>query len=350
MTRPTGLPGIAICATLALACAGAAQADEIADFYRGKQITIQVGFGAGGGYDTTARIFARHLGNHVPGNPGVVVQNVPGAGSMKVANFIYNAAPKDGTMIGLFASSTALEPLYGNTQAKYETGKFEWIGSIHRDIASCGVWQGAVKAKSLKDLIDSKTTVLFGSTSPTAITSQHPLFLKNVLGANVKVIYGYKGTKDVNLAMQRGELHGSCGMMESSVKGAFDQYVKSGELKIVVQFGADKAVPGFGDATRMYQMLKTDEQKKLADFIFRQTELARPLAAPPGTPKARVAALRKAMMATMKDPGLIADGKKVQIDFDPVPGEETEKIFADFLKTSPELVKKARAATTPDKS
>jgi tripartite-type tricarboxylate transporter receptor subunit TctC len=187
-----------------------------------------------------------------------------------------------------------------------------------------------------------------GSTSPTAITSQHPLFLKNMLKANLKVIYGYKGTKDVSLAMMRGEVDGSCGMFESSVRGAYDQHIKSGEMKIVVQFGRDRKVPYFGDATQMYTMLKTDEQRKVADVIFRQTELARPLAAPPGTPKDRVAALRKAMLETMKDPGLVADAKRLSIDFDPVPGEETAQIFADFYKTPPALVEQARQYTQPD--
>lgn len=352
MTRATRFLGTTAAAVLAAAALGAstASADAIADFYKGKQLTIQVGFGSGGGYDTTARIVARHFGKHIPGNPNIVVQNVPGAGSMKVANFIYNAAPKDGTVLGLFASSTALEPLFGNKQAKYETTKFEWIGSFHRDIASCGVWKGAgAGIKSLQDIINSKTTIIFGSTSPTAITSQHPLFLKNMLNANLKVIYGYKGTKDVSLAMERGELHGSCGMFESSVKGAFWQHVQDGNLKIVAQFGRDKGVSAFGDATRMYDLLKTEEQKKIADVIFRQTELARPLAAPPGTPADRVAALRTAMMATMKDPALIADGKKIQTDFDPVSGEETAAMFKSFIDTPPDLVAKAREYTQPEK-
>jgi len=342
-------PSLLCAAAIATLCAAPAHADDVADFYKGHSFTIQVGFGAGGGYDTTTRIVARHLGKHIPGNPTILVQNVPGAGSMKVANFIFNAAPKDGTVIGLFASSTALEPLFGNKQAKYDPRKFEWIGSMHRDIASCGVWKGT-GINSLQDLIASKKTIMFGSTSPTAITSQHPLFLKHMFGANLKVIYGYKGTKDVNIAMERGELNGSCGMLESSVKGAFEQYVKAGDFKIIAQFGRDKAVSAFGDATRMYTLLKTDEQRKIADVIFRQTELARPLAAPPGTPADRVAALRKALMDTMKDPALIADGKKIDVTFDPVSGEDAARMFADWYKTPPELVKKAREYTQPDKS
>jgi tripartite-type tricarboxylate transporter receptor subunit TctC len=342
---------LAACAVVALAALSilSARADSIADFYKGKELTIQIGYGAGGGYDTTTRLFAQHFGKHVPGHPNVIVQNMPGAGSMLVANALYTTAPKDGSVLGVFASSTALEPLFGNKKALYDPRKYEWIGSLHRDIASCGVWKGAGQGiKSLPDLINAKRTVVFGSTSPTAITSQHPLFLKNMFKANVKVIYGYKGTKDVSLAMMRGEVDGSCGMFESSVRSAFDQHVQAGELKIVVQFGRDRQVSYFKDASKMYDMLKTEDQKRVADVIFRQTELARPLAAPPGTPKDRVAALRKAMLETIKDPAMVADAKKMQVDFDPVPGEEAAEMFAGFYKTSPALIAQARRYTEPD--
>jgi tripartite-type tricarboxylate transporter receptor subunit TctC len=348
MLTPRNATGALLTLFTASAAIGPACADAVSDFYRGKDVAIQVGFGAGGGYDTTTRLFARYFGKHIPGNPSVVVQNVPGAGSMKVTNSLFTVAPKDGTVLGVFGSSTALEPLFGNKAATFDPRKFEWIGSLHRDIASCGLWKGAGQdIKDLSGLLKARRTVTFGSTSPTAITSQHPLFLKHVLGANLKVIYGYKGTKDVSLAMMRGEVDGSCGMFESSVRSAYDQHIKAGELKIIVQFGRDRAIPYFGDATRMYTML-SDEQKKVADVIFRQTELARPLAAPPGTPKDRVAALRKAMLATLKDPDMVAEMKRLQLDYDPIPGEEAAEMFAEFYNTPPALVERARQATQPE--
>jgi tripartite-type tricarboxylate transporter receptor subunit TctC len=344
------LTSCAVVALSAVAAIPAARADAVASFYAGKEITILVGYGAGGGYDTTTRLFAQHFGKHVPGKPTIVVQNMPGAGSMKVANNIFNVAPKDGTVLGVFASSTALEPLFGNKAAAYDPRNYEWVGSLHRDIASCGVWKGAGQGvKSLPDLTAAKKTVTFGATSPTAITSQHPLFLKNMFNANLKVIYGYKGTKDVSLAMMRGEVDGSCGMFESSVRSAYDQHIKAGEFKIVVQFGLDRKVPYFGDATQMASMLKTDDDRQIANLIFRQTELARPLAAPPGTPKDRVAALRKAMLDTLKDPALVADAGKMAIEFDPVTGEETTQMFAGFYKTPAALIDKARNYTQPEK-
>lgn len=350
MIRSMHVAGIGASALLiAAVVVPPAHADAVADFYKGNQITIQVGFGAGGGYDTTTRLFAQHFGRHIPGKPTVVVQNVPGAGSMNVANTLFNVAPADGSVLGVFASSTALEPLFGNAKANYDPRRFEWIGSTHRDIASCGVWKGGRQGiGNLHDLLQAKQAVLFGSTSPTAITSQHPLLLKNMLGANLKVVYGYKGTKDVSLAMMRGEVDGSCGMFESSVRSAFDQHVQSGELTIIVQFGRDRTVPYFKDATRFYELLKSEEQRKVADVIFRQTELARPLAAPPGAPRQRVAALRKAMLDTLKDPEMIADANRLQLAFDPIPGEGAAAMFADFYNTPPALVEQARRYTQPE--
>jgi tripartite-type tricarboxylate transporter receptor subunit TctC len=327
-----------------VAAAPAAQADAVADYFKNKNLRILIGYGAGGGYDTTTRIFARHFSKHLPGNPTIVPQNMPGAGSMKVANFIFNAAPKDGLTIGVFASSTALEPLFGNKSAKFVTSKFNWLGSMHQDTASCTVWKGAGQnIRTLDDLLAAKKPVLFGSTSPAAITSQHALVLKNYLGAPVKVIYGYKGTKGASLALQKGEITGLCGMFESSVKGAFSQLIEAGDLKVFVQFGPDRAVPYFGDATRLYSKLKSEADRPVLDLIYRQTQLARPMAAPPGVPADRVAALRKAFMATLTDPVLVADAAKRKIEFNPLSAEEAIALFAKFEATPEPLIRKAAA-------
>ena len=328
--------------TAAVCVAAQAQADEVADFYRGKQIVFQVGFGAGGGYDTTARIFARYFGRHVPGHPSVIVQNVPGAGSMKVASSVYNTAPKDGTVLAVFSSSVAMVPLYGKRKANFVTNKFEWIGSMHSDIEACGVWKGAGQGiKTLPDLIAAKKPVIFGSNGPTSPLTIFPLFMKNVFGIKViKVVHGYKGTKGVSLAMQNGEVNGTCGMYESSVRGAFYPSFKAGNLVLFVQFGLNRNVPLFGKATNIFTMLKTEEQKRMARLVFGPSEITRPLAAPPGTPKARVAALRKALMDTGKDPDLIAAGKKIKIDFRPMSGEDVAAAFDEYFSTPRALVDK----------
>ena len=326
-----------------------ARADAVADFYTGKQLRILIGYGAGGGYDTVTRLLSKHLSKHIPGNPTIVPQNMPGAGSMKVANYLFNAAPKDGTVLGVFAASTALEPLFGNDKAKFDPRKFAWIGSMHQDTASLGIWNGGGQGiKTLDDILymQKKGTlreIVFGSTSPAAITSQHPLVLKNYFDLPIKVIYGYKGTKGISLAMQQGEVVASGGMFESSVRGAFANHIEAGNLKIMVQFGPDKSVSYFGDATRLYDRLKAPEDRQVMDVIFRQTQLARPLAAPPGTPGDRVTALRKAMLATLSDPELIADAKRIKIDFAPLSGDEAQALLEKFYATPPALIKKAMA-------
>lgn len=335
----------ALALTLALGAtlAAPANADAVADFYKGKQLSIQVGFGAGGGYDTTTRIVARHLGKHIPGNPSVIVQNVPGAGSMKVANALYNTAPKDGLTLAVFSSSVAMVPLYGKRPAKFVTNKFEWIGSLHKDIQACGVWKGAGQGiKTLPDLIAAKKPVIFGSNGPTSPLTIFPLFMKNVLGAKtIKVVHGYKGTKGVNLGMQNGELSGTCGMYESSVRGAFSQSFESGDLVLFVQLGLTDKVRFFGQATNIFDLLKTEDEKRMARLVFGPAEITRPLAAPPGTPKARVAALRKALLDTMKDPDLIADGKRIKVTFTPISGDEVAASFDEFFTTPRALVDKA---------
>jgi len=347
MTR-TG--SLACAAALAVVCGTtAAHADDAADFFGGKTVTIQVGFGAGGGYDATTRLVARHFGDHIPGKPNVVVQNMPGAGSLKAANYLYNAAPKDGSVLSVFASTAAVEPIFGDKKAKFDPRKFEWIGNLHRDIEACGVWKGAgVGIKTLPDLLASKKTILFGATGPAATTSQKPMLIKHLFNANLKVIYGYKGTRDVNLAMQNGELNATCGMFESSVKGAFAHDVQAGNLNLFVQFSLGRKPPIFGDATPVMTMIKNPEDRKIAELLLGLNEITRPLAAPPGVPKDRVAALRKALIDTMKDPAMIADGKKIKMDFDPMTGEEVEKLFVDFATTPPATIKKAYAYIQPD--
>jgi tripartite-type tricarboxylate transporter receptor subunit TctC len=318
----------------------AATADDVADFYKGKTITINIGYGVGGGYDTLTRLMARRFGSFIPGNPNVVAQNMPGSGSMIAANHLYNVAPKDGTVLAVFASTTALEPLLGNAQAKFATDKFEWIGSIDKDVNSCGVWKGAGQnIKSLQDVIAAKKTVTFGASSPAASSAQHVMFLKQMFKANVKVITGYPGTNGVKLAMERGEVDAACGLSANSIRGAYRQEVESGNLQFFVQFGKTPE-PLYGKATMMYEQIKSDDDRKIADFIFRQTELAKPMAAPPGTPKDRVAALRKALMATVNDPALQADTKKMGLVMVPISGEETAKMFAEFMATPQSLIKK----------
>lgn len=331
----------------ALALSSPVRADPVADFYKGKNLTIWVGYGTGGGYDTTARVLARHFGKHVPGNPNVVVQNVPGAGSLLAANNLYNIAPKDGSVLGIFSSTVALLPLYRDPKAKFETLKFGWIGNIHRDTLACGVWKGAGQnIRTLEDLVAAKQTVVFGSDGGDAPLTRWPLFMKNVLGANLKVVAGYKGTRQINLAMQSGEAGGSCGMFESTVRGSYLADYKAGNLVLFVQTGFNRNVEFFGSATNIYKLLKTEDDIQMAKLVFGVSELTRPFAAPPGLEPVKLAALRKAFAETMRDPALIEDSKKIGTEFAPMSSDEVVRELAELFKTPRRLVERATEVTS----
>lgn len=317
-------------------------ADAVSDFYSGKTITIQVGTGPGGGYDTTTRIVARYFGKHVPGNPNVIVQNVPGSGGLHNANAIYNTASRDGLTLGVFSSNVALEPLYGNKQARFNSEKFAWIGSMDSSIQACGVWNGGgAGIKKFADFVAAKKTISFGSTSATGGTSLYPLFMKNALGAPVKVVNGYKSTKEIQLAMSRGEVDANCGLHKATLLGAFRKDYESGNLNVFVQLGVGRREPFFGDVADIMSLMKTDELRQLANFVFGPALLSRPLMAPPDTPADRVNALRKALLDTIKDPELVATTSKMDVAFVPIGGEEVQKMIEELNRTPPELVKKA---------
>jgi tripartite-type tricarboxylate transporter receptor subunit TctC len=326
--------------TLSWPAMNTAKADSVANFYKGKQITVVVGYGPGGGYDTYMRLLARHMPQHIPGHPRIVIQNMPGAGSLRAANHIANVAPKDGTALGVFGAPAALEPLFGNKKAQFETLKFAWIGNMLRDVASCATWYNS-GIHSLNDIIHAKTPVVFAATGAGSYGNQHALVLKHMLHANLRVITGFKGLKDVGLALQRKEAQMACAVFVSTAKTAFRSAVEKGQLKFIVQFGKEN-VPYFGNAPNFRKMLKTDEDRQVANLFFDQVSISRPLIGPPGMPAEIIAALRKAMMDTLKDKALLADAAKAKLDIDPVSGEETAKMMASFYKAPRAVVARAK--------
>jgi tripartite-type tricarboxylate transporter receptor subunit TctC len=324
--------------------AGEAHAGSVSDFYSHKTLTLITGFPPGGGYDTYVRVLARHFGSFIPGKPSVVPANMPGAGSMTAANRIYNDQPSDGTVLGEFASSVVMEPLLGNKAARFEPTKFSWIGSMSQDVAYCGVWQTPGAAVSFNDMMrpGGKETI-FGGGAPAAITYQHPMILKNVLGADIRVIPGYAGSRDIDLAMHRGEVNGECGFYASSIKAQFSDDVKSGRLKLVIQMGPRKSNE-FGDVPSVFDCAKTDEQRAVLELYFNQLVLGRPLAGPPNVPADRLAALRQAFATTMKDKAFLGEANKVGLDIDPATASEVEGLLHHFAGFPPAIFAKARAA------
>jgi tripartite-type tricarboxylate transporter receptor subunit TctC len=266
---------------------------------------------------------------------------MPGAGSLTAANQIYNKATPDGLSLAMFASSAAMEPLLGNKAALFDATKFSWIGSMSNDVAYCGVWQGPGVPATFDEMLSKET--IWGGGAAAAITFQHPMVLKNVLHAQIKVISGYAGTRDINLAMQRGEVNGTCGLFGSSIKSQFANEVKDGRLKIVIQMGS-KTSDEFGKVPSVFDYAKTDMDRAVLDVHFKQLLLGRPWAGPPGIPADRLKALRDGLVAVMKDKDFMAEADKTGLDIDPASPEDVEALLKRFAAFPPEVFQKAQEA------
>ena len=314
------------------------------EFYGGKSIALLIGFGPGGGYDSYARVLARHLGKHIPGRPNVVPQNMPGAGGLAVANFLYNVAPPDGLTLGIFGPFNALEPLFGNASARFDATKFTWIGKMDVDAGGCGAWRGS-GIQTFADL--QRKEVVFGSSGRASTTTQQVLALKNMLGAKVKIVQGYKGSADITLAMRRGEVSAMCGIAASNVLVQLKDDIRNGDIRMFIQFGRRNA-PEFGDAENIYNLLPTSEDKQVAEVIFRPNELGKPIAAPPGLPAERATALRQAFTDAMKDPALLAEMRKMELPINVATGEEIAQVFASLYATPKPLIDRAVANMTTE--
>lgn len=299
------------------------------DFYRGKQITILVGFSAGGTYDATARLFARHLGRHLAGNPTVIVQNMPGAGSMVATMNLFHTAPKDGTTLGVIGGGTVIEPLLGNPQAKYDARQFAWIGGRSRDDFLCVVWH-TVPVNSIADATTRQVVV--GATGPGSRTQTYPQALNDLAGTKFKIVSGYPGGNEITLALQKGEVEGYCGWAVGSIRQRAPQWLTDGTLKVLVQFTAGK--PDLPNAPVATDLAKTKEGREAIQILSADSVLAWPLMAPPGLPADRVRELRTAFDAMMADPALLADAKKANLDVDRVSGAEMQALI-DRLYAAP---------------
>jgi len=299
------------------------------DFYRGKQITILVGFSAGGTYDATARLFARHLGRHLAGNPTVIVQNMPGAGSMVATMNLFHTAPKDGTTLGVIGGGTVIEPLLGNPQAKYDARQFAWIGGRSRDDFLCVVWH-TVPVNSIADA--RARQVVVGATGPGSRTQTYPQALNDLAGTKFKIVSGYPGGNEITLALQKGEVEGYCGWAVGSIRQRAPQWLTDGTLKVLVQFTAGK--PDLPNAPVATDLAKTKEGREAIQILSADSVLAWPLMAPPGLPADRVRELRTTFNAMMADPALLADAKKANLDVDRVSGAEMQALI-DRLYAAP---------------
>ncbi len=320
-----------------LVLASVARAQSPADFYKGRNIDLYVGYSVGGGYDLYARGLARHMGGHIPGKPTIIVKNMEGAGSLRLANWLYRVAPKDGAVFATIGRGTGFDPLLGQTAAQFDGTKFTWIGSGNSEVSVCVAYAGGSVVK-FEDLFTKEMTV--GGTGPSADTDQFPKIINGVLGTHMKIVNGYPGGNDVVLAMERGELQGRCGWSWSSVKSTHGNWITEKKLNVLVQLSLHKH-PELPNVPVVIDLAKNEEERQILTLIFARQALGRPFLAPPGIPGDRAAALRQAFWDTMADPAFRADAEKAQLEVNPVSGDEVQKLVADIYKTPPEVAKKA---------
>jgi tripartite-type tricarboxylate transporter receptor subunit TctC len=311
-------------------------AQSPAEFYKGKNVELYVGYSAGGGYDVYARMVARYMGKHIPGSPTVVVKNMDGAGSLRLANALYNSLPKDGTVFGTVARGAAFDPLLGNKAAQFDASKFSWIGSANDEVSVCVAWHTSGITK-IEDTFNKELIV--GGTGPSADTDQFPRIANGVLGTKMKIVTGYPGGNDVSLAMERGEVQGRCGWSWSSVIATRKDWYDSKKINVLVQLSLAKH-PDLPNVPLILDLAKTPEQKQILTLVFARQALGRPFLAPPGIPQDRVDALRKAFMDTMKDPEFLAEAEKAKLEITPIDGAKVQQIVAEAYKVDPAIAKK----------
>jgi tripartite-type tricarboxylate transporter receptor subunit TctC len=336
MKTKTLARGLAIaCLALLPAVAGA---QSPADFYRGKNVDMMIGYSVGGGYDVYARLVAKHLGKHIPGNPKVTPKNMEGAGSLRLANWLYNVAPKDGSVLGTIGRGTGFDPLLGHKTAQFDGTKFTWVGSANDEVSVCVVWNGRTSITKFEDLLTTPLNI--GGTGAAADTDQFPRIINGVLGTKMKIITGYPGGNDVNLAMERGEVDGRCGWSWSSVKSTRASWVTDKKINVLMQLSLAKH-PDLPDVPLITDLAKNEDQRQVLKLIFARQALGRPYLAPPGIPADRAAALRQAFTDTMKDPEFLAEAEKAKLEVTPISGEEVQKLVAEVYRTPPEIAQRA---------
>jgi tripartite-type tricarboxylate transporter receptor subunit TctC len=327
----------AVAALLFLGTRGYAQTP--AEFYRGKTVEIYVGYTVGGGYDLYARLLARHIGKHIPGNPTVIAKNMEGAASLRLANWLYQVGPKDGSVFGTIGRGTAFDPIFGQKGAQFDGTKFTWIGSANDEVSVCVAWYTSGVTK-FDDVLHQALTI--GGTGPSDDTVQFPRVLNAVLGAKFNVVAGYPGGNDVILAMERGEVQGRCGWSWSSVKVTHKAWIDERKINVLIQLSLTKH-PDITDVPLITELATTSEQKQIIKLIFARQVMGRPFLAPPGVPADRVEALRKAFMDTMNDKDFLADAEKSQFEITPVPGERVQQLVSEIYQTPADIARKAAA-------
>jgi tripartite-type tricarboxylate transporter receptor subunit TctC len=308
-------------------------AETVEEFYKDKTVTLYVSSSAGGGTDTYGRIVAAHLGRHLPGQPRVVVSNVPGANGVVLANRLYNTLPKDGTALGTFDRYLPIQSILGNPNAKFEARKFNWIGSTNVDVSTCATSRES-GITTLSDFLTKEIAI--GSTS-----SWHPFVLNKFFGAKLKLVSGYPGGNEIDLALERGEIGARCHWSWSSIAINRADWVRDKKINVILQFSTRKH-PDLPNVPIVTDLVKTERERQVVEFVVAPSEASRPFAAPPDVPPERVAALRKAFDATLADPDLLAMAQRMKLEIQPVTGEEIQKLIERVSQTPPDILEEFR--------
>jgi hypothetical protein len=325
---------------VALVCTQGACADEVADFYKGKSLSLFLGYPPGGGYDVYARVIARHMTRFMPGNPQFVVRHKPGAASLNLVGELYNTLPRDGTVFGMFARSVAMDRLLGRAGAHFNPVELNWIGSANNEVSICAVWHG-VGVRTIEEFM--ARPLIFAANAPGSESDVFPNILNNLMGTKFKVVTGYPGVNDLSLAMERGEADGRCGWTWSAAKAAKGDWIRDNKIYIALQIATEKH-PELTQVPLVTELARTDMQRQALDLILSQQAMGRPLAAPPKVPEVRVAALRQAFARTMEDREFLAEADKHQLEIKLVDGVTMQGMVERMFKSPPDVIDAARRA------
>jgi tripartite-type tricarboxylate transporter receptor subunit TctC len=317
-----------------------ARADDVEDFYKGKQINLILSAGAGGGYAQYAFAFAPFFSAHIPGRPNIVVQNMPGGGGLRAMGYFASVAPRDGTTLGLVHSSVPFAPLYGIKGAQFDPRQMHWIGSINKTSAICVAWAPS-GVKSWQDLLDGKYIV--GGTGAGSQMETMPAMLNKLFGTKIKIISGYTGGSDVYLAMERGEVNGRCGGLVSSIESTRPDWFPQKMVNVPIQVALERN-PLFPDSPAISEFAKDKRTRQILELTLAPLEMDRPILMPPGVPAERVAALRRAFHLAMIDPGFQAEAAKEHLEIDEVSGQRLEEILRNAFSLPADVVEEANAA------
>ena len=326
-----------VMAAFVVVAATSAAAEPVAEFYKGRTVSLVVGHEVGTGFDTYARVLARHMPRHMPGHPTVIVQNMLGASGIAAANWLYNVAPRDGTALGAWVQTVPLDPLMGGTASKFDAVRFNWIGNLESSVATCVVTKASGLA-TFKDLQTRET--LFGSTGGGGALTQFTLAVKNLLDAKAKLVTGYKGAASIGIAMQNGELEGMCGANTSFLSSFWANEISSGLFKVILQLNGPRR-PELAGIAHADDLARTAEDKQVLDIVFGPLILGRIYAAPPDVAPERVAAVRAAFLATAEDPRFLADAEKTKLEISPMAGDVVSAHFARYAQTPRPIVERA---------